>query len=1544
YVQQHANNGYAQGGQYSVPNPPFFQPHQQRQPYLIRPQDEQRQMNQGTFIPPQSFIPSQPYGQQFTLPVGYTTFPGYPVTSQMHPTSFITHNAPPIAQYPDSPLIPGNPVVHYTSSQQPPSSSTLQSTIPSSSSTITGQIHSIPPPSAQESTAKRQKKPLLIVDPNTKENVIIEQPTEHPQQRPLTQSQPPPIVSSSGENPPEPSPSNPDTSANSTDQQRKIRADFASAVGKTLAQPTSPPLDKPYNPPGAPPSMLSAPLNEPFTNNNHVQSQPQRSHPSQAPRKTSLPTQEHDQKRGSSNPTSSTTTVGTTSPQRDFSPVPSTSSEPQTKVRQQPSVPGIRVGLKPDEKKEEKENARKLSEPSDGVKQQQATSTVIPTVISNETQQQTDKTTTVIEPEEEKKSELPITYPPTSTVEQSQQESETFKQPSDHIEPVTEDKTTNVANVSEQDDQKPTDETGTTDETVTTPSTGSQLQLESVMGRSSESHVDKSNTTVDSTDDTQNIQQQEAQSTFVSDSSTTPPPTPPAPLSTQTSQQSSRASRLRYDRQQLLELKNSQPSMTKPDSLPNIEVVLSRPQPSSRSQMPHDTQYHDSQERRGPPRAPGIYVPGRGSGVGMGSRTIQIPKDDKLHKVDDPYRPLTKTQLDATAKVMRDIRSTLNKLTPQTFDKLQKQLSDLEINQPERLRGMIDIFFAKAVDEPGFSFLYAKLCKLFQKKQVTVPDDGGKSETYYFRQILLTRCQKEFENDYRQEIRYDERNVECSQIQDVKKRKEEQEKLDEDLAKAKRKKLGNIFFIGELFKLQMLTDTIMYDCVDYLLRDKTDEEALECLSKLLTTIGKELEQKASEKPANKTNLEKHYSQLEGIVSQRHTSARIRFMIQDLLDLRRANWVARRVEAKPMTIDEIHEQERVKRESQAMQQDLDRQQRRLDNQQGGNQGQRGSQQQGQQRGSMNKQRSMAGQGQEDEPRFNVSKLLQNNRNTPQTNMPTFGPAGMKVWGKGSGLTDKQKQEDQDQRNNQQQPFANRGKPPTGSGGQSQVPSQFTSSNSKSAKQSPSPYGLNQGNPLARQSSRELALGNRDRDRESAVQSLKHINTLKHSQSQSNSREGSRNVSREQSRNPSRDSSLSESRISTTKPSTPLAEQASSSTIPKTPESPLTEDKIKQRVHSLIEEYTENYSDRSVRPVEDAIEDLTDFHIRTSSDEELVVRELITNVLELKPRAMIAVGHLLDSAQKQQILSVDGITNGILRVLEIADDLSVDIPLVWQYIGEIIGTYVGSSQSQSTTNISIVKTIMQTVPDDKSKKMIADIIKYAQEFSSKSKLISLWQLSGLTFEDLLKPPVIDQQLLTDYDWLLNPTTTTPDEATQQQSFVATNTPHSDPHLVKLFRSVNELQVGSSVQDQEINKYIQDKMDPSDKYYIRNIVLSYLEACLVTRDPNNKKINEDVAKKRMAILSSIIQHEQDKEIQAVYAIQNFITKLEHPSKMARLLFDIFYDEECVSEDAFLEWRNHPDQSEINGHSVLTMSTKDFFDWLSQAETETEQDQEDE
>ena len=52
-------------------------------------------------------------------------------------------------------------------------------------------------------------------------------------------------------------------------------------------------------------------------------------------------------------------------------------------------------------------------------------------------------------------------------------------------------------------------------------------------------------------------------------------------------------------------------------------------------------------------------------------------------------------------------------------------------------------------------------------------------------------------------------------------------------------------FIGELFKLKMLTEGIMHECVRRLFRSD-DEDSFECLCRLLTTVGTDLDNEKSQ--------------------------------------------------------------------------------------------------------------------------------------------------------------------------------------------------------------------------------------------------------------------------------------------------------------------------------------------------------------------------------------------------------------------------------------------------------------------------------------------------------------------------------------------------------------------------------------------------------------------------------------------------------------------------------------------------------------------------
>jgi uncharacterized membrane protein len=63
------------------------------------------------------------------------------------------------------------------------------------------------------------------------------------------------------------------------------------------------------------------------------------------------------------------------------------------------------------------------------------------------------------------------------------------------------------------------------------------------------------------------------------------------------------------------------------------------------------------------------------------------------------------------------------------------------------------------------------------------------------------------------------------------------------------------------------------------------------------------------------------------------------------------------------------------------------------------------------------------------------------------------------------------------------------------------------------------------------------------------------------------------------------------------------------------------------------------------------------------------------------------------------------------IEVVPDYAVDIPLIWQYIGEIIGAFIGAPSS----NMTLLKPILQLIPDAKSNQLFQDIIRYAVEFS-------------------------------------------------------------------------------------------------------------------------------------------------------------------------------------------------------------------------------------
>ncbi|CAO1407238.1 unnamed protein product [Diamesa tonsa] len=301
--------------------------------------------------------------------------------------------------------------------------------------------------------------------------------------------------------------------------------------------------------------------------------------------------------------------------------------------------------------------------------------------------------------------------------------------------------------------------------------------------------------------------------------------------------------------------------------------------------------------------------------------SLQSNEEVKLNEAENAWKPgainadgeLTEDE-QKTLLVFKEFRSVLNKITPENFTVLMGQIKLLEVNTVERLDGCIKLVFEKAISEPNFATSYALMCKEISSVFVVdVKTTGDKTQKAMFKNRLITNCQLEFEKHRDSEIVKNnvQRLEEIENEEDPTKKKALEQAFEEENFKLRHRAVGTVHFIGELFKINMLTSKIMVHCIVMLMdRSVCSEETLECLCKLLSTIGKQLEKMDNDKKEN--DLTPTFNALKNIADKKQLnklqiSSRIRFMIQDVIDLRLNNWTPRRVEVKPKTIVQIEKE-------------------------------------------------------------------------------------------------------------------------------------------------------------------------------------------------------------------------------------------------------------------------------------------------------------------------------------------------------------------------------------------------------------------------------------------------------------------------------------------------------------------------------------------------------------------------------------------------------------------------------------------------------------
>merc|ERR1719354_959715 len=237
----------------------------------------------------------------------------------------------------------------------------------------------------------------------------------------------------------------------------------------------------------------------------------------------------------------------------------------------------------------------------------------------------------------------------------------------------------------------------------------------------------------------------------------------------------------------------------------------------------------------------------------------------------------------------------LNKLTLENKETICEQFTShivREVKSTDECNVVVSTIFEKSCAEAKFSNLYADLCHVVQSNLSGVKpnlerennsDSVKENEDMkgLFRRSIINLCQLNFN-----------RRLSLDPIEGS------DEEIITQLDNTKRKMMGNIKFIGDLFKHKLIHESIVHHIIAKLLtprdkdydsnsisRRKLDDQ-LEGCCRLLQTVGKQIDV-----PKAKEWIDQYFDYM--IHYQKNAQNRIHFMVLEIKELRENRWVPRR---------------------------------------------------------------------------------------------------------------------------------------------------------------------------------------------------------------------------------------------------------------------------------------------------------------------------------------------------------------------------------------------------------------------------------------------------------------------------------------------------------------------------------------------------------------------------------------------------------------------------------------------------------------------------
>ncbi|KAK4705099.1 translation initiation factor 4G, partial [Phenoliferia sp. Uapishka_3] len=255
---------------------------------------------------------------------------------------------------------------------------------------------------------------------------------------------------------------------------------------------------------------------------------------------------------------------------------------------------------------------------------------------------------------------------------------------------------------------------------------------------------------------------------------------------------------------------------------------------------------------------------------------------------DDPGNP------EAQGKVT----ALLNKLSRTNFESISNQIGSVANKSAaekdaKTLRLVVALLLEHATENILFSGVFAALARmLIERVSPHITDEGVKGPGGaliagggLFRKYLLDHCQERYEKRWKAAETEansddDDEKAEGGDVVSIPAPKEggtlSKEYCAGAIHKVKRRNLGLYLFIGELYRVCILGERVLHECIKKLLVNTEDpkEEDVKILCRLFISVGKNLDN-----PKGKAHLDIYFNRMWQMAENQRSSSRLRFMIQ-----------------------------------------------------------------------------------------------------------------------------------------------------------------------------------------------------------------------------------------------------------------------------------------------------------------------------------------------------------------------------------------------------------------------------------------------------------------------------------------------------------------------------------------------------------------------------------------------------------------------------------------------------------------------------------------